>query len=412
MEFKIFLRKSVLNFIVFIMFISLAVFTLQAENKHKKFNVPESYLEEAKDIPPFWITTTSEVNDYIKNNVRKGTFRTIGYSAGKRPIQAVFYGSPREGTGTTTYSGSEAINNIGKFRGKDNNKTVYMCLAGVHGFELEGIMGAVNLISVFETGKDLNGNSWPQIESLLDSIDRIIIIPMLNPDGRARIPIRMESHKGHNPDAYIVHEYLNTGGIKNGKIIGWPDVKEYIPMDFSDFEFPGGYPNDNGVNIMHDDFFGYVQPETRALFDLVAIEKPDLIMNMHTGVHRDDYFMRILPIEYDLGYLAVFKGLYTAVHTKLTKEGLKKTSDIQKEATPEVKKGKLSYNLNTALNLHCGALCVTVEDASHGYSGIYDDGKPVTQTPQKILKAELTAHQEAMKFLKRTGGRSKWKFDK
>ena len=48
-------------------------------------------------------------------------------------------------------------------------------------------------------------------------------------------------------------------------------------------QFPGGYPNDAGVNIQHDDFFGARQPETQAQFDLVARERPDLTMNMHTG---------------------------------------------------------------------------------------------------------------------------------
>lgn len=408
MKFNNYSIKS-LFYLCFI-FVFLAACSSREKNNSVKFNVPKAYLEEVDSIPSFWITTVEEVNDFIKSTVRKGTFHTIGYSAGERPIQAVFYGSPREGTGSTTFSGSQAISDISKFRGRDNDKTVYMCLAGVHGFELEGIMGACNLISVLETGKDLNGDYWPETKSLLDSISRIIIIPLMNPDGRARVPIRMESHKGHEPDAYIVHEYLNTGGIKDGKLIGWPEVKEYIPMDFSDFEFPGGYPNDNGVNIMHDDFLGCVQPETRALFDLVAIEKPDLIMNMHTGVHRDDYFIHILPLNHDAAYSPIWKGLYTAVHTKLTQDGLKKTTDIQKEAIPKTEV-TLRYNLNTALNLHCGALCVVVENASHGYSGIYDDGKPVIQTPEKLLKAELTVHQEAMKFLHRTGGVSKWKLD-
>lgn len=384
------------------------------QNKPMKFNVPEAYLEEADSIPSFWITTIDEVNDFITNNVRKGTYSTIGTSAGGHPIQAVFYGSPREGTGTTTYSGSLSVNDIGAYRGNDNEKTVYLGIAGVHGFELEGIMGMINLISVLEKGQDLNGTEWPAITAMLDSLDRIILVPLVNPDGRARVPIRMESHKGHAPDAFLVHEYLNTGGKEGGKIIGWPDVKEFIPMDFSKFEFPGGYPNENGVNIMHDDFFGKVQPETRMLFDLTAKEKPDLIMNMHTGVHRDNYFMRMFPPDCEATLIPVWETLYTSVHTALTLNGLQKNDDLQMQADPNMLaaggyvNSKLSYNLNTALNFHCGALCVVIENASHGYSGIYDNGEPVLQTPAKLLKSELTAHQESMRFLYSTGGRAKW----
>ena len=55
---------------------------------------------------------------------------------------------------------------------------------------------------------------------------------------------------------FTVAEYLNTGGKPDGTITGWPQIKEFIPMDFSKPGFPGGYPNDAGVNIQHDDFFG------------------------------------------------------------------------------------------------------------------------------------------------------------
>ncbi len=33
----------------------------------------------------------------------------------------------------------------------------------VHGGEFEGIVGAVNLLAVLETGKDLRGRDWPEI---------------------------------------------------------------------------------------------------------------------------------------------------------------------------------------------------------------------------------------------------------
>ncbi len=80
-----------------------------------------------------------------------------------------------------------------------------------------------------------------------------------------------------------VEEFLNTGGKPDGTITGWPQMKEFIPMDFKRPGFPGGYPNDAGVNIQHDDFLGKRQPETQALFNLTEKEKPDLIINMHTG---------------------------------------------------------------------------------------------------------------------------------
>jgi len=45
----------------------------------------------------------------------------------------------------------------------------------------------------------------------------------------------------------------------------------------------GGYYNDAGVNIQHDDFFArQIAPETRALIDLIRDETPDCFMTLHS----------------------------------------------------------------------------------------------------------------------------------
>ena len=205
----------------FFIFLAIAVMTTaccQQKEADFPFDVPEEYLAEREDIPEFWLTTTKEVEEFIKTNVKKGQWELLGKSAGGRPIYGVTYGSPRQGRGTSTYSGASSVKKIGAYRGPDNDKKVYMAIAAVHGFELEGIVGMVNMISVFETGKDLAGNEWPELESMLDSLDRIVLIPLCNPDGRDRVPIRMEKYRGHEPDAFHVHEYLNTGGRDGGKL--------------------------------------------------------------------------------------------------------------------------------------------------------------------------------------------------
>lgn len=404
-------KKSILG-ILFVVFTSLCLHSCRSQsgtetNNDLKFYIPESYLLEAEEIPPFWVTTTEEIRMFLKDHVKRGQLKKIATSAGGRPVMAVFYGKPREGKGTTTYSGSCGIRNIAPFRGPDNDKTVYLGLGGVHGYELEGIMGIINLISVLESGKDLNGKEWSDISAVVNSLDRIIMIPLLNPDGRDRVPVRMEVHRGSSKDAYIVHEYLNTGGKKDGTLIGWPDVKELIPMDFTTVGFPGGYPNDAGVNIMHDDFFGERQPETQGLFNLVAAEKPDLVINMHTGAPDNNYYMRMHRPFCDPSLHRAFDSLYRYVHTGLTIKGLQSTDDIELESDPS-KTGQGSYNLDAALNLHSGALSVVVESPSHGFSGTNRAGEPVMQTPEMILNAQLVVHLEAMKFLSETGGRSKW----
>jgi len=364
------------------------------------FEIPQDFLREREDIPAFWLSTVDEVNNFLKKNVHKGKVEVIGTSAGGRPVYAVLYGQPRQGKGTSTFSGSLGYGNVRVYRGPDHEKTVYMGMSGVHGGEFEGMVGTVNLISVIETGKDLRGKEWPGITALASKLDRLILIPIVNPDGRARIPIRMSLYQGTNEN---ITEFLNTGGKPDGTLTGWPQVKEFIPADFNIPGFPGGYPNDAGVNIQHDDFLGKRQPETQALFDLTARERPDVIINMHTGAV---YMLMHRPFA-ETALMPVFDKLFTYVQSGLALNGLQETRDPKIEADLErVPNGV--YNLDGALNLHCGALSVVVESPSHGFSGKNSKGEAAVLTPDMLLDSQLTCHQEAMRFLAETGGRSKW----
>ncbi len=395
--------------ILLCLLIPLAVFSVlnlscwrQQSEKHStySFRIPPDYLREASDIPSFWLSSYNEVNNFLNKTVHKGQIQVIGTSAGGRQIRAVLYGIPRQGKGTTTFSGSLGFGDVRAYRGPDHNKTVYMSMAAVHGGEFEGIVGMVNLISVIETGKDLRGKDWPGITEAISELDRLILIPIANPDGRERIPLRMELYRD---TIYTVPEYLNTGGTPDGTITGWPQIKEFIPMDFSKPGFPGGYPNDAGVNIQHDNFLGKKQPETQALFDLAEREKPDLIINMHTGA----VYMRM---DRPLGEPALrpaFDTLFKYVHSELAVNGLQESNDPAIEGNP-ARATTGVYNIDGALNWHCGALSVVVESPSHAFSGNSATREAKIESPDNLLNAQLICHQQAMKFLTKTGGRSKW----
>lgn len=367
---------------------------------HYAFNVPEEYFQEREDIPSFWLCTVDEVTEFLYKTVKKGQIKIIGTSAGGRPIRAVTYGKPRIGEGTSTFSGSLGYRDVRAYRGPDHEKTVYLGMAAVHGGEFEGIVGMVNLISVLETGKDLRGKEWPEFNDISSRLDRIILIPIMNPDGRARIPLRMEKYTDFD---HTIHEYLNTGGYPDGNLIGWPQVKEFIPLDFGRPLFPGGYPNDAGVNIQHDDYFGDRQPETQALFDLGECERPDLIINMHTGA----FYMSMHRPFSEPVLSPVFDSLYRCVHTRLALEGLQHTKDPLREADPG-RAPRGTFNLDGALNLHCGALSVVVESPSHGFSTKNSRNEIAFLTPEMLLESQLICHLEAMRFLAESGGRSKW----
>ncbi|MDH7569738.1 MAG: M14 family zinc carboxypeptidase [Armatimonadota bacterium] len=367
--------------------------------------IRKEYLAEPADIPAFWMTTAEEVSAFLQQRVRKGKVERIGQTAGGRPIRAVFYGEPRQGKGTTTFSGALGFRDLRAYFGPDHQKRVYLAMGAVHGGEFEGIAGIVNLLAVLETGSDLKGKAWPEINALAGQVHRIILIPITNVDGRARIPLRMEKYweTDNRP-----HEYLNTGARLDGENIGWPQCKEHIPLDFSTVQFPGGYPNDAGVNLQHDDFFGKRQPETEALFALTARERPDVILNMHTGAPPRNYYTRMHRPFIEPALTPHFEELYRRVHTALTRAGLQSSTDEALEADPKAM-GMSVYNLDTALNLHCGALAVLIEAPSHSFSGTNRQGERVRHTPEALIDAQLVCHQEALRFLVERGGRCAWK---
>ena len=368
------------------------------------FAIPPDYLREPEQIPGFWITALDDIRRFLRETIRKGSVERIGTSAGGREIVAACYGTPRGEKGTTTFSGSVGCRNVQAYFGPDAGKKVYLGVAGIHASEYEGIVGMVNLIAVLETGCDLRGKPWPEITEAAAGLDRIVLVPLVNVDGRARIPLRMEVYRGMDE---TVHSYLTNSAWADGSPVGWPACKQFIPLDFRKTQFPGGYPNDAGVNIQHDDFFGNPQPETRALFALTARERPDLMLNMHTGVPPRNYFQRMHRPFMEEALNQPFDELYRRTHTRLTREGLQGSRNPILEATPP-RDSSFPCNLDTALNLHCGVMSVIVEAPSHGFSGTDRDGVPVRHTPERLLDAQLICNQEAMGFLRETGGRARW----
>ena len=367
-------------------------------------HIPRDYLLEQANPPDFWVSSVDGVTGFLRERIHRGEVAVIGTSPGGRPIRAVFYGRARDGKGTTTFSGAVGAGSMRAYFGPDFDKRVYLAIAAVHGGEFEGIVGLVNLLSVLETGKDLRGQRWPEIVEAAAHIDRIIVIPIVNMDGRARVPLRMEAFRGTDG---TIFQYLNTGAWSDGSLIGWPACKEFIPLDFTRTQFPGGYPNDNGINLMHDDFFGSRQPETQALLDLAARERPDLILNLHTGADSENYYVRMLRPVMEEILTPAFDGLYRAVHTGLARAGLQGSSDPDVEANP-ARAPKNVYNLDTALNFHCGVLSVVVESPSHGYAGKRQRGGEIRQSADHLLDAQLLVQEGAMKYLVEAGGRSRW----
>ncbi|MFW6026950.1 MAG: M14 family zinc carboxypeptidase [Candidatus Woesearchaeota archaeon] len=239
----------------------------------------DDWSNDNSQCPGFWISTPREILIYIANNINQGEIKCITNSAGNRPVWSITYGSKGKKLGTSNFSAAKGSGNINSFLGTDANKKnpVVMIVGGTHGAEMEGVVGIINLLSILETGKDLLGTEWPYLEEIKKKV-RIILIPLLNPDGRNRV--KPGSLVGMSFEKF---RYWAQGQWKNGELIGYPDCKKYQPLPLDKVKFMGGYPNDDGINLMHDvSLSGLKARETKAYFSTLEKERPDCVCLLHS----------------------------------------------------------------------------------------------------------------------------------
>ncbi|MEW6751814.1 MAG: M14 family zinc carboxypeptidase [Candidatus Latescibacterota bacterium] len=227
--------------------------------------------------PGFWPVTWEEVNAYL-DGTRAGRVWEIGRSQGGHPIRALGYGLPEPQPRRTTYSGAIAAGHPEDFYDpRQRRRPVLLVFSAIHAAEIEGTAACLNFAHVMETGQDLRGRRWDELRQLAQEM-RVVLVPLAQPDGRIRIPVRNLIGASED-DLY----YYGQGVFRDGRILRWPECKRTQPVPLAEMEFAGGYYNDAGINIQHDDFFAAdMAPETRALIDLVRSEMPDCFLTLHS----------------------------------------------------------------------------------------------------------------------------------
>jgi hypothetical protein len=361
------------------------------------------FFKDRAEIPAWWQSTLSERDAFFSAQLKLGEVITYGTSAGGRPLRAVAYGKPRTGRGTTTASGALGFGDIRAWLGPDHAKRVGVVFSGIHAGEFEGIVATMNLLAVLETGKDLGGRAQPALAAAGARFDRLIVIPVANPDARARITTRMLPFAGNSKTA----SYINVGAWADGSLVGWPANKEFTPIDFGRMQFAGGYFNDAGVNCQHDDFLGTMQPETRALLDLCARERPDLSLNLHTGADWNDYFLVLCRSDLGSALVPAWTELYRRVHSALAVAGHRSTTNPVVESDL-AHTSSFGQNLDTAINLNAGTLSAMIESPSVSFAGKRRDGTPAPSDPLKLLDAHLVMFTTAFNYVTDTGGLPAW----
>ena len=114
--------------------------------------IEETFVEE----PKYWITSLDGVKQYLEHNVRKGQVFTAGFSAGNREIPVYTYGEKEDLPQTVTFSSAFAAGNPELYTRANERKKLSLFIYGaIHGAEVEGTAGLINLINLLEHGVDL-----------------------------------------------------------------------------------------------------------------------------------------------------------------------------------------------------------------------------------------------------------------
>jgi len=226
--------------------------------------------------PPFWRSTLDDIAQTAQT-AKQGQAAVFGRSAGGRDLWAFAYGPFEPQNPTTTISSANASDRPQAFFDPALRTRPVLTLIGpIHGGEIEGIALCLNLIHLLEHGVDLRGRPNDALLDILRKM-RLVVIPCLNPDGRQRAGVL------HMSGAERDHIFLVQQGLmKDGSLFAGRRVKETQPIPDDFLLWRGGYYNDAGVNLQHDDFFGpALCPENRALLTLFRREVPDGFLTLH-----------------------------------------------------------------------------------------------------------------------------------
>jgi hypothetical protein len=341
------------------------------------------------DLPDFFKSRLTDIENEL-GKVKKGKIETIATSPGGLPVYAVYYGGKENLHSQANYNSAVAAKNPKYYAKKDSTaKPVVFFIGPVHGQEVEGIVGLINLIHVMETGKDYRGKEWVSLKNMLEKC-RIIIIPCANPDGRKRCPY--DSFMGLHED--MVTKY-GQGTRKDGSMWGWPQAKSNHPMK-GDVGLLGSYFNDDGINIMHDEFFHPMAKETKAILEIARKEAPDMAVSLHS--HETP------PAIYNPNYSAWFMkervfDLEQRLNNRYKKENLSFTPDdlLRAPKTEDVMfPPTASFNLVCALHNISGTMAFTYECND----GTISDRVPEPfVTYENILDIELILYEEMLDYV-------------
>jgi hypothetical protein len=326
-------------------------------------------------LADFWIGDVTGLTSRFEH-LERGKLTILSTTSGGRPIHLVTYGDREPVAHKANFNSAIGGQDPAAYMDKAaRKKPVILFIGPVHGHEVEGLTGLVNLVQIMETGKDLRGKTQEKLRQLGDQC-RLLIIPAGNPDGTARFEPRALHGMGDDDV-----RFWGQGTWTDDTLCDWPQCKRQHPMVGDNVRFLGCYFNDAGINPMHDEFFAPMGPESAAFLKIAREEGPDLVVSLHSheskpAVLRPAY----VPTEIQQDIRSLAKECYALLSERqLPFGGL---WDVR----PEGGKNPESFNLSSALYHVSGAGSFTFE-CPHGIRGNCD------VTLDQILDIQLSLYE-------------------
>lgn len=169
----------------------------------------------------------------------------------------------------------------------------------------------------------------------------------------------------------------------------WPHAKALHPMK-GNVEILGAYYNDDGINMMHDDFFSPMAEETKAILKVAREEVPEMTVSLHSCSCTPFVIQNShVPLFMKKRIAEFGKGL----NDRFIREGLPNRGEnfSLSLADDDPEFPKASFNLVSALHHATGTMSFTFE-SPHGT--IEDKA-----TYENILDIQLTLYQEMFEYV-------------
>ena len=177
---------------------------------------------------------------------------------------------------------------------------------------------------------------------------------------------------------------------KDGSLCGWPECKKIHPI-LDAVDFLGGYYNDDGINLMHDDFFAPKAEETKALLDLCERERADIVIHLHGGGDSKGNLMQTSYMSEPAK--AIVEKLAKACFERGKTEELEfaggRACSLDDGPVPG------AFNLASAVHHKCGAVSFVYESNEC----IIDEPGPKL-THGQITRMHMIVFEEALRILK------------